>query len=410
MNAFQQIQGLVQELTGLDTSATGTNALAPALQRRMKALSLTEPLEYYHRLLLSKTELGALIEEIVVPETWFFRDRAAFECLAQHVRATWLPQNPDRSLRLLSVPCATGEEPFSIAMTLLDTGLPPRRFRIHAVDISRLSIGRARPGLFGKNSFRSHPLDFRDRYFRQEAEGYRLCEQVIRQVTFSQGNLLDPGFTAHREPYDIIFCRNLLIYLEAGAQRRALATLRRLLRPEGLLFAAYAEHGPMLAGGFKPLPFARAAAFSRSGANPAPPRPPAPAQARPQRTSAPVPGSGPGPAAPLPPVPVQEPPALTDIRRLADQGRTAEAMQHCTHYLQRHPADAEAHYLLGLLCDGRNQPEQAERHLRRAVYLQPDHHEALLHLALLARRQGDTEAAERFLKRARRVEQRTRQD
>nr|MDQ2694066.1 hypothetical protein [Pseudomonadota bacterium] len=125
MSALQQIKELIQGLTGLDTGATGTDALVPAVQRRMKALSLADPGEYHRRLLSARAELAALIEEVVVPETWFFRDRAAFDLLAHHVCHTWLPHHPQRPLRLLSAPCSSGEEPYSMAMTLLESGLPP---------------------------------------------------------------------------------------------------------------------------------------------------------------------------------------------------------------------------------------------------------------------------------------------
>lgn len=101
MSALSLIQNLVSGLTGMNTAACGPNALLPAVHKRMKALSITDQTDYYRRLLLARTELDALIEELVVPETWFFRDGVPFELLVRHVRETGAA---DRLLRLLSVP------------------------------------------------------------------------------------------------------------------------------------------------------------------------------------------------------------------------------------------------------------------------------------------------------------------
>ncbi len=99
---------------------------------------------YWERVRGSRAELQALIEAVVVPETWFFRDREAFAALARLAREEWLPSAPQTGCcRLLSLPCSTGEEPYSMAMALLDAGVPADRFRIDAVDISAAALAQA---------------------------------------------------------------------------------------------------------------------------------------------------------------------------------------------------------------------------------------------------------------------------
>ena len=119
-----------------------------------------------------------LIETVIVPETWFFRDREAYVALVKVVLEEWLPAHGDGPLRLLSAPCSTGEEPYSMAMALFDAGLPANRFHIDALDISARSLARARRAFYGRNSFRGTNLSFRGRYFQAAAGGHHLAEAI----------------------------------------------------------------------------------------------------------------------------------------------------------------------------------------------------------------------------------------
>ncbi|MES2569149.1 MAG: protein-glutamate O-methyltransferase CheR, partial [Verrucomicrobiota bacterium] len=204
-------------------------------------------LEEYWRLVCdSKAELQELIEAVVVPETWFFRDRKAFTALGQIASDQWWPAHPEGVMRLLSLPCSTGEEPFSMAMALQEAGLPLNRFCIDAFDISGHALARARRAIYGKNSFRGDDLAFRERFFEPHEGGHRLCDTVRGQVRFQQGNLLHPDFLAGSERYDVIFCRNVLIYFDRPTQERAITLLTRLLSSEGVVFVGPSESGLLL--------------------------------------------------------------------------------------------------------------------------------------------------------------------
>ena len=112
------------------------------MQERQSACHLGDVHAYLERVRVSGTELQALIEAVVVPETWFFRDRHAFVALARLAREEWLPSHREGALALLSLPCSTGEEPYSMAMALLDADVPANRFRVDAVDISTRSLAQ----------------------------------------------------------------------------------------------------------------------------------------------------------------------------------------------------------------------------------------------------------------------------
>ena len=129
MTSLNDFDRLLKQAMGLDVASIGASALARAVQERQRACSVQDAGAYLERVRASDAELQALIEAVVIPETWFFRDRAAFAALVRFVQVEWLPFHADGCLRLLSLACSTGEEPYSMAMALLDAGLLPNRFR-----------------------------------------------------------------------------------------------------------------------------------------------------------------------------------------------------------------------------------------------------------------------------------------
>jgi len=408
---------LLKRAMGLDAAAIGSTVVRRAVQERLAACQLPDAQAYWERLGSSAPELQELIEAVVVPETWFFRDPASFAALARLVgedgRATQGPMD----LRLLSVPCATGEEPYSMAMALLDAGIPESALRIDAVDISTRALARAQRAVYGRNSFRGSDLAFRDRYFVETVGGHSPVDAVRRPVRFRHGNLLD-GLMAEAELYDVIFCRNVLIYFDRATQDRAIAVLKRLLKPRGRLFVGSSETALLSDHGFisakLPLAFAfhkgpaavgEAKMLRAVHAPDTPVRRPMPVAAAPF-PSAVRPRLVPTPAArPRPLAPAEAPTDLDRARRLADQGHLAEAAAHCEAYLRQHGPSAEVFHLLGLLRDASGDAEDAAEQYRKALYLEPDHHEALIHLALLLRKRGDEAGAQRLQRRASRLHQ-----
>lgn len=399
---FQAIEQILNRSMGLDVASIGASAVARAVQTRMSARQLVQPAAYLEELRASPLELQALVETVVVPETWFFREREAFGAVAALAAKDWRDSPAKPAMRLLSAPCSTGEEPYSMAMALIDAGLPVDRFVIDALDISGQALGRAREGAYGKNSFRGGDLGFRDRHFAPAPEGFRIGDAVRASIRFKQANLLAVESVGAAESYDVVFCRNLLIYFDADTQRRAIEILRRLLAPDGLLFVGPGEANLLLGAAFVSARVPLAFAFRKAA--PAVPAPKAAASrcGRASVVSAPAlsrPGpftrAGPRAAQPCPassaaPAPR---PALAEIRRLADQGRLIDAAKACEEHLRGEEPSAEAWRLLGILREASGELIGAADCYRKALYLDPADSETLDHLALLLQRQGDVAGA-----------------
>ena len=392
---------------GLDAGSIGIASVERAVRERLATLGVKDVQVYWALLSSSEPELQELIEAVVIPETWFFRDPEAFAALVRVVREEWLAKHAEGTLRVLSLPCSTGEEPFSMAMALLDDGLPPSRFHIDAIDISIRAIGLAGQGIYGKNSFRAKDLSFRDRHFEPVERGHRLRDGVRRQVHFRHGNLLSAGWLHGAHGYDVIFCRNVLIYFDRVTQRRAIEVLGRLLTPSGLLFVGPSETGLLLDHGFISAGIPLAFAFRPAGSTAPRLRP----RLRPAAAGV---VAKPVPAKPSKPMPVEKPQPrsttagktadaiehwIEQARRLANQGQLVEALNCCEENLRTQPASAEGFHLLGLLHDAAGRAHEAAEHYRKALYLNPQHREALVHLAVALQKEGDEPGAQRLFER-----------
>ena len=400
-------ENLLKNTMGLDTASVGSASIERAVRRRMASVGLKEADDYWRELHSSTNELQELIEAVVVPETWFFRDREAFGALVRVATEEWQPSHPNSVLRLLSAPCSSGEEPYSMVMSLLDGGFAPQQLHVDAVDISSRALERATRGVYGSNSFRGESLAFRERYFEPAGNDYVLAAWLRELVAFRQRNLLSPDFGLHQKPYDVIFCRNLLIYFDRPTQELAMKALARLLTPNGFLFVGPAEAFLASCSGFESLNRSMAFAFRKTGAprmhselsRPQPgkhakrePKPPSPKIT----TSEHISGS-----APIAPAPATD---LEAARRLADAGRLQEAAAWCEANLTERGPSSGTYFLLGLVSDAMGDRNSAATFYKKVIYLEPEHVEALMQLALISESQGNSAAAERLRGRARRAE------
>lgn len=412
MNSDQRFFDFLKERIGLDVTSVGPAIIERAVRQRRIASQAPSADEYWRTLQGSQDEQQALIEAVIVPETWFFRYPESFATLAKLARKRLAGINNLRALRILSLPCSTGEEPYSIAMALLDAGLQPHQFKVDGMDVSPLSVEKARRALYGKNSFRGDDIAFRERHFMAEGDGYRLNPRVQEQVRLQVGNLLDPALLAGEPPFDFVFCRNLLIYFDQPTQKQVFEVLKCLTHVDGVLFIGPAEGGLLGRLGMRSIGIAQSFAFSRQGTSDPEPLPayvPAPLPVpQPLRTPAPVPA----PARRRPfasVVPLAAAPKasgtdtavlLANIAALANEGKSAEAKAACESYLRSHEPVAQVFYWLGLLSDVAGNVLEAQGLYRKALYLEPQHPDALMHLAALLQAQGDAAGARRLQARA----------
>jgi chemotaxis protein methyltransferase WspC len=398
----QALEVLLKEAMGLDTASIGASAVDRAVQVRMAASKLSDLRAYIEFARASAAELQQLIETIVVPETWFWRDPQAFALLSRWAFESWLPKNPRGLLRLLSLPCSSGEEPYSMAMALLEAGFPAGRLSIDAVDISERALALARRAIYGKNSFRGVELAFRDHHFDAIDGAWHLRESVQSHVRFHQSNLFAHDFLPGTERYDAIFCRNVLIYFDRKTQDHAVAVLERLLAPKGIMFVGPSETSLLLSHGFDAIKAPLAFAFQRRDAAPLMQKPATRVVALP-RMQPPAPRQSVAPVH-VAPRAAEQCSGLDQAAALADAGRLAEAATLCAEQVKQFGPTARAFRLIAMIRAEAGDLDAAAANYRSALYLDPNDYEALIHLGLLLEKRGDAAGAKVLSRRARRIE------
>jgi chemotaxis protein methyltransferase WspC len=412
-------ENLLREWIGLDAATIGSAAVARAIRGRMAAVGITEVDAFVAAVQADPDERDRLVEEVIVAESWFFRDRQVFDFVVD--LAATLVGLPGRSpMRILCAPCASGEEPYSMAMALLDAGLSREQFVIDAIDISHAALDRARRGRYSANAFRNADCSFRDRWFRMDGSAAVIDDRVRSCVRFAWANLLDEDFAGGRDRYDVVFCRNLLIYLTEEARRRVERTIDRLLKPDGILVLGAAEP-PIMKGDWIPAGTASVFALRRgihlpktappevTGPSPKLPRAGKPAgnlsrpgSREPARvTPRPASGGGAGPRSEAPTASLQD--VLEQAGRLANARRHLEALELCERSRTALPPSPELFFLMGMLHQSLGDADRAEGCFHKTLYLDSAHEEALLALALLARQRGDDRMADTYRQSAARV-------
>ena len=439
---------------GLDPQSIGEAAIRRAVRLRMLSLGIDDVQTFVRLVETDKTERDRLVEEVVVAESWFFRDHQVYDHLRRFVAAR-IKARPGDPVRILSAPCAAGEEPYSIAMSLLDSGLQPEQFRIDAIDISRVALSKAKTARYSPNAFRNADSGFRDRWFRMDGGSAVLDESVSRCINFAWANILEVSFVtgaidSGRAPYDVVFCRNLLIYLTTDARSAVERSIDRLLKEDGIVVLGAAEPAilqgnwvadsvgstftlrrgvsgesarwPSLAGR-SALPAPRRPKPTLPPPNTAPSYPapsPQPPQARPSRFPAPAPS----PTPPAPP-PTSTKSAdlrcedsgggsatqtvhliLADVNALANARRFSEAIALCESAQRDIGPSAELYFIAGIMHQTSGSLAIAEDCFQKTLYLDASHDEALLALSLLAEQRGDSGQAAQYRRSALRVVER----
>ncbi|BAZ50006.1 MCP methyltransferase, CheR-type with Tpr repeats [Nostoc sp. NIES-4103] len=409
------IEALLRSKIGLDVNSIGSSAIASAIYQRMADCAITQMSSYLGHLQDSPQEWDALIDSVIVPETWFFREPESFAFLKLYVLSEWLPKKPQGVLRVLSVPCATGEEPYSIAIALLEAGLTSAQFHIDAVDISKQCLLKAQRATYDNYSFRGNNLSLQKRYFQSTKSGYRLHDKIKSMVNFINGNLAVPDFFINTQAYDVVFCRNLLIYFDRATKQQTIRSLERLLVEGGLLFVAHAEAALLMKTQFVLVHQSSAVAYKNLSNH----------QKFVEKTDT-IPSSYKSTIHPQlatqnrynfrikdrAEVSQEKPIAANNIntdllelaKTAANQGRLDEAVQLCNDYLNQNQMNAEAYALLGEVQQAMGHNEQAAQSFRKAIYLQPNHEAALTHLALLKEQQGDVDSASLLWRRVYRLQ------
>lgn len=442
--SIHKICEYLQNRIGLNPETIGHYIINRAVQNCMLAHGMSSMGEYLKVIQSNDLELRKLIESVVIPETSFFRDNAPFNALKEYVRDKWLIEHDQEVFSVLSIPCSTGEEPYSIAITLMEAGVEPERMQIHAMDISDPLLDMARYGVYTEYSFRGCNNYYKEKYFSKEPDGYHIDDQVKKVVTFSRANILDADYECEDQCYDVIFCRNLLIYFDRNAKEKALNGLVKKLSAKGILFVGHAETAILQMHGLYRMPWNMSFAYSRY--------PPA------------YRDSGRGDDAEMPKnkmLSAMEFNAVIQRLQNISDGKTPSAnVNQQTYFPVNVPAENVEKSAHGIMPDGRevdakdsekyrntvkkeylgrnyekvtglcdrliaNNTDlafayeymalveyesdnllQAEEYLKKALYLEPDSHEMLSILAAIAEKMGNKEGAEKHRARAARIKRR----
>jgi chemotaxis protein methyltransferase CheR len=453
----ERFRELILRRLGLRFEDAKLGFLGDVLQRRVDAAR--RPCALYLNALdgdPAADELGALATELTVPETYFFRNNEQFRALAEIVLPERLQARP-RALRFLSAGCATGEEPYTIAIMLRElVPNPACTLHIRAVDINPAALAKARRAHYSPWALRETPDDIKRKWFHTGKRDAALDESIRNAVRFDERNLtVDDRELWSPGTYDAIFCRNVIMYFSPEHAQAVIARIAHALAPGGYLFLGHAETLRGLSEDFhlchthgtfyyqrKEALGAALAASPAMGPAVAPGLPTAPpslpsfndawvevirvaserVEFLTQPRAAPL-------AAPVPPAPRRLDTALDLLRQerfsdalaelrdlpadardpdallleamlLAHGGHLATAEEACRALLAGNELNAGAHYVFALCREGAGDRDGAAEQDRMAVYLDPAFAMPRLHLGLLARKAGDREAARRDLAQA----------
>jgi chemotaxis protein methyltransferase CheR len=233
---------LIEERTGLHYDPSSLDMLADKLSDRAVELGLDTLLDYYYYLRYDPrggAELQALAETIVVHETYLFREIDPLRVLVQTIVPEMLRAR--RGVRIWSAACATGEEPYTLALMLSQHGLLGD-VEIVGTDLSGRALARARAGLYGGRALRNlHTEPTAAQALEETPQGMRVPDALRRQVSFRSLNLLDGDAIRELGLFDVILCRNVLIYFSESTVGRVAATLGTALREDGVLVVGASE-------------------------------------------------------------------------------------------------------------------------------------------------------------------------
>lgn len=243
---FRLIRDFVRDYCGIYFDDDSRYLLEKRLSRRVRTLHFSNFREYYRYLLYHKNreeELALIIDIITVNETYFFREQNQLKTFSEEILPELKDINKDKKrLRVWSAGCSTGEEPYTIAILVLEKGYFHNwNIEIFGSDINQRVLQAARSGIYRKNSFRATEPYFMRKYFREEDNISQISDNVKQYVNFSHLNLLDPFKVKLVGTVDVIFCRNVLIYFDHPSRKKVIDMFYERLADGGYLLLGHAE-------------------------------------------------------------------------------------------------------------------------------------------------------------------------
>lgn len=405
--SYQALRSAIGEATGFFLQRQDDAKLAALVEGRIRARGLPS-FEGYCALLSADTQEGSaerreLLASLIPGETFFFRDHGQFELLRQALLPELIERRESvRRLRLWSAGCATGEEAYSLAITV-DQLLPERdgwEILILGTDINRELLEKAEAGFFPEWSFRGTDPKLRERYFRQGPGSgeWQIDERIRRMVSFREADLINDLFprpNSELNQMDLILCRNVFIYLTQEAISAVLAKMSATLAADGYLITGHNELFAQAPGTLAARVFPQSVVYRRRAAQDAPSPPALPAVAHPKNPG--VHGKkDPHAHHPVHARPIPERCSIDQAWSAADAGKHREAEKICRALIEADPVSVEPYFLLAQIAVEAGARAEALSLLKKVLYLAPDHVAAYLEIASLYQSEGQAEAARKM--------------
>ena len=397
--AFERAAQAIQAHAGLSLESTRCADAESGMRRAMVRAGIADIATYAERLASSRELLDPLVTELTVGETYFFREPDHFNFIRDEV----LPRVRARRggqhvVRIWSAGCATGEEAYSLAILMQETGI---RGHVLATDISQHALRRARDATYRPWALRSLDDDRRRRWFHPAGEGWRLDARLEQQVTFERHNLARdayPSLPIGLWDMDLVLCRNVLIYFDRASIARVARGLYETLAEGGWLLTGPSD--PPLDGLAPLVPvITKYGVFYRRGEGRQPIALPPVTAPPPVRTGR---ASDPTRRAPARMADDDDPTAaVSHLRAVANTRGSAEAVRHARQALKRHRFSVDLHFLYAVLLFDLRRLAEAEGALTRVLYLNRSLAMASYLLGLVRRTRGKTAGARRAFRTAR---------
>lgn len=399
--AYSRLKSQLIEQTGLAFYADRDEALAGTIGERLLILGLHDCSSYIEFLTAESgtAEMEILIAKLTIGETYFFRDERQFTAIRDHILPEILKRNhSSKHLRIWSAGCATGAEPYSLAILLmreLADQISGWRVEIHATDLNRNYLAQAAMGKFRAWALRSTSDEVKGECFRHEGLVWTIDPRFKQWISFRHMNLVESEFITpfpSGTHFDLILCRNVMIYFTQEVSRRLVGQFHGSLCDGGWLVVGASEYSLVNEKDFSVVDASGAKVYRK-----VPPLLEISGEILQIKGKVPRPATTftPPAAPPANSPPVRDCGNLDALRQLADRGDWQNAAECSLRLLTRDRLNPEIHFYRGLILENLGNAGESERSLRQAIYLDRNFGLAHYHLALALKRDGRIEAAGR---------------
>lgn len=232
---------LIYDLSGITFSATNRSILDTRLKENLREKQITSVDDYYKLITSDEREMKLMLDSVTTNLTRFFRNQPHFDALVNYVIPHIIEEKKKRGdgrINIWSAGCSTGEEPYTLAMILCDMLPPPYRFNIMASDISLKSLMVGQQGFYPTSRVTGIPLKYLNRFFTRTEKGYQATRELMSHIKFDYHNLRNDSGVRN---FDVVFCRNVLIYFDEPAQKAVIDRFYNAMAPHSYLFIGHSE-------------------------------------------------------------------------------------------------------------------------------------------------------------------------